>query len=645
LQQLDCEVGTDPSEPGFSEPVQTCTWFHNGQEINRSRDDYFSADVDACPLGETLFSRYHPKGEIDEPVTPEDADSRYRIAQALVGSVARTEISPYRADAQAPSAAALYSVEEKRYLVREVRPQGLYAAAVLLPLQVEAISYQYDGFINDPLCRHDVTLRWNAYGAAAHALTVSYARRLTAQSPPPFTEDHLNQWWSDAHDEAQQYFYISETRARLINLPEPQQWRLGLPYLERGNALKLAKGTLPGELNPARVSFESLRELQDTQEWAMERVLTSQSIQRYVDVEGIELDDGVAGFEALSHSLELALLDKTALDAYSIVPDLNIREALAAIGYSPMALLFEAPPSEEPNLWSSRFNLARYGDLQAFYNVLDFNETPSHGVTKAEYDQHHLTVMRMELPDGCAVQVADAFTDAPACLRRLLTFFDEQLTILTHHISQPRIDLLLGLQDPTKAVDAGFDDLDLRLHGVVGIAVSAEHYGVNRFSVSQFNGREQLLVFRRRAGISRKPATCAGTDMPAGQQVTLLDRAALKCGGGYQAHPAEKVFVQSARCVSYGIFRKLNGVFRTGIRQGPVIGQLVESGRFAVLGTVKADDQRLTGRLVDDFFSVVIGVGDSLGFQGVIIELRIQQQRSAAAPIPAVFRQHPPLRQ
>ncbi|WP_332766434.1 SpvB/TcaC N-terminal domain-containing protein [Pseudomonas koreensis] len=455
LQQLDCEVGTDPSDPGFSEPVQTCTWFHNGQEMNRSRDDYFSADVEACPLGETLFSRYHPKGEIDEPVAPEDSDSRYRISQALVGSVARTEILAYRTDAQAPGAAALYSVEEKRYLVREVRPQGHYDAAVLLSLEVETISYQYDGFIDDPLCRHDVILRWDAFGAVMHALTVCYARRLTAESPPPFTEPHLIRWWGDAHDEAQQYFYISETRARLINLVEPQQWRLGLRYQARDNALKLAKGTLPGELNPAQVSFESLRKLQDSAEWAIERVLTSQSIQRYVDVEGIELGDGVAGFEALSHSLELALLDKTALDAYSIVPGLNIREAVEAIGYSPMPLLFEATPSEEQNLWSSRFNLARYGDLEAFYKVLDFNETPSHGVTKAEYDQHYLTVIRTVLPDGCAVEVAEFDYHALKPLR-IIDANENTEEVIYEPSGQP---LVISFHGTENGMDVGFDQL------------------------------------------------------------------------------------------------------------------------------------------------------------------------------------------
>lgn len=455
LQQLDCERATEPAQPGFSEPAQTRIWFHNGQDMNRPRDDYFSADVDAYPLGETLFSRYHPKGEIDEPITPEDAYSRYRIAQALVGSVARTETYAYQADARPPDEPQLYSVQETRYLVREVQPQGQYAAAVLLPLQVETISYQYDGFINDPLCRHDVTLRWDAFAAVTHALSVSYARRLTADSPPPFTEDHLNQWWCDAHDDAQQWFYISETRARMINLTGPQQWRLGLPYQERSNALKLRKGTLPTGLNPAQVSFETLRAHQDSTQWNNERVLTSQSVQRYVDIEGLELEDGVAGFEALRFSLELALLDKTALDAYSMVPEFDITKALEDIGYKDMQPMFEAMPSADKNLWSARFNFARYGNLQAFYKVLEFNETQSHGVTKAEYDQHYLTVVRMELPDGCITRVAE-FDYRALKPKRLIDANENIEEVIYEPSGQPLVTSFYGTEN---GKDAGFHEL------------------------------------------------------------------------------------------------------------------------------------------------------------------------------------------
>lgn len=455
LQQLDCEIASDPSEPGFSEPVQTCIWFHNGDQMNRARGDYFNADADAWPLGETLLSRYHPKGEIDEPITPEHPDSRYQISRALVGSVARIETYAYQVAAQALDAATLYSVEEKRYLVREVRPQGQYAAAVLLALQVETISYQYDGFINDPLCRHDLTLRWDACGAATHTLSVSYSRRLKADSPPPFGEEHLDQWWRDAHDDAQQWFCLGETRARLINLVAPQQWRLGLPYQQRSNALKLPKGALPAGLDPAQVSFESLREHQDSTDWDNERVLTSQSIQRYVDIDGNALDDGVAGFQALAHSLELALLDKTALDAYSVVPGLDIRKALREIGYEAMPRLFEAMPSEEQNLWSSRFNFARYGNLQAFYKALDFNETPSHGVTKAEYDQHYLTVMRMELPDGCAVQVAE-FDYHALKPKRISDANDNVEQVIYEPSGQP---LVISFHGTENGKDTGFDKL------------------------------------------------------------------------------------------------------------------------------------------------------------------------------------------
>ena len=42
--------------------------------------------------------------------------------------------------------------------------------------------------------------------------------------------------------------------------------------------------------------------------------------------------------------LEIAQLDKTALDAYSdLPPPFDIRTELASIGYTPMPLLFEMP--------------------------------------------------------------------------------------------------------------------------------------------------------------------------------------------------------------------------------------------------------------------------------------------------------------
>ncbi|MFJ2488976.1 SpvB/TcaC N-terminal domain-containing protein [Pseudomonas sp. NPDC087639] len=407
LQQTDSESATGDDDVGFSEPVRVCTWFHTGQSMDRARDSYFNEDAQAVALGTTLFSRYHAGDEIDEPIAPHDADSEYQIARALVGSITRIETYA-DADMDQPGIATPYAVQELRYLVREVRPKGPYAAAVLLPLVLEKISYQYDRFIDDPLCRHEVNLRWNDFGLSTHALAVSYARRLVDSDTPPFSDPDEQQWWRDAHDEAQQSFYISETRARYINLDSnPQQWRLGLPWQQRGNALVLPKGPLPEGLSASEVCFEQLALHQDSPHWNTQRVLTTQSVQRYVQADGSPLDDGVAEFEALAGPLELAQLDKTALDAYNVLPPpFDIRVELKKIGYTAMPLLFEVEPDDaEENLWSSTFGYAEYADLKGFHQVHGYHETPSHGVTRAEHDDFRLAITRVELPDGCTTQV------------------------------------------------------------------------------------------------------------------------------------------------------------------------------------------------------------------------------------------------
>ncbi|MFZ3281541.1 SpvB/TcaC N-terminal domain-containing protein [Pseudomonas sp.] len=408
LQQTDSERAGAIDEGGFTAPVRVCTWFHTGQSMDRSRADYFNGDQQAWPLGDTLFSRYHVTDECDETITPADADTEYEIARALVGSVIRIETYA-EDDIDTPGIPRPFAVQENRYLVREVRARGQYDSAVLLPLALENISYQYDRFIDDPLCRHALNLSWDAHGSATHALTVSYARRLTETDTPPFTDVDEQQWWRDAHDAAQQAFYLNETRSRFIDLSDDaQQWRLGLPWQQRSNALVLPKGSLPEGLTAQQVSYEDMVAHQDSAHWDEQRVLTTQSVQRYVKSDGTPHDDGKADFVALVGPLELAQLDKTALDAYDVLPaPFNIRDELAKIGYTPMRLLFEIDPAidAEQNLWSVHYGYADYADLSGFYKVRSYHETLSQGATLAEYDAYHLAISRVQLPDHCTTHI------------------------------------------------------------------------------------------------------------------------------------------------------------------------------------------------------------------------------------------------
>lgn len=401
VRQTDSEAVQTEDDIGFTAPALACTWFHTGRSVDMPRDGYFAQDPDAQPLGDTLFCRYHASDAFDEPVTPDAATAR-AIARALAGAVLRTET--YALDDTLP-----YQVEEYRYKVRELRgidahpPHGSLFAAPL-----EQISYQYERFIDDPLCRHDITLSQDAFGQPTHALTVHYARRKTELDAPPFDDPDEQAWWRDAHDPQQQSYYLSETRAEFIHLTDPQGWRVGLPYRQRGNALKLPKGALPTGLNPGQISYELLLEHHASPAWNSARELTRQALQRYLNTADRSVrPDGSADFEALAAPQEIAQLDKTALDAYNTLPPpFDIRVELVKIGYVHMPLFLEPDVDEDQrkNLWSARYGFAEYADLAGFYKVRKYNETLSHGVTQASYDSYHLAITEVTLPDGCTTR-------------------------------------------------------------------------------------------------------------------------------------------------------------------------------------------------------------------------------------------------
>ncbi|RON33992.1 SpvB/TcaC N-terminal domain-containing protein [Pseudomonas brassicacearum] len=408
LRQTDSETVARADDIGFTAPALVCTWFHTGRQIDLPRDGYFNRDPEALALKPTLFCQYHRNDHFDDSVPPADEATAHEIASALAGSVLRVET--YAADDDLATAVP-FAVEENRYKVRELRKKGDHDAyPSMLPLQLEKISYQYERFVDDPLCRHEIALGHDEFGLPVHAITVSYARRRNPDDDePPFDDVDEKKWWTDAHDPAQQSYYLSESRAEYIHLQEDLQgWRLGLPYLQRGNAMVLPKGTAPAGLTPADISHERFIELYASPEWTAQRLLTTQSVHRYLKTDGrTVLADGKADFEALRAPLELAQLDKTALQAYDTVPSLDIRDELEKIGYSAMPLVLgideEADKEEdkERNVWSSRYGFAKYGKLDSFYKVMEYNETPSYGITKAQYDAYCLLPKSITQPDLC----------------------------------------------------------------------------------------------------------------------------------------------------------------------------------------------------------------------------------------------------
>jgi len=404
VQQSDSEALTAQDDSAFTAPSRTCTWFHTGRLMDLPGGDYFNRDPEARPLGKTLLCRYHPSDDFDEPILPADEVAALEVARALAGSVLRVEVYAAEDD---PAQALPFSIEAHRYKVRQLHEYDPTRplAGRLLPSLLETLHYQYERILDDPLCQHTVHLTQDAFGFATHSINVSYARRRSADDPPPYTDPDEQRWWRDAHDPAQQAYYLNESRAEFIHLDHLEGWRLGLPYRQRGNAWVLPKGQAPAGLNPDQINYEDLLLHQDSAPWKTARALTRQSLQRYIKTDGrTPLPDGQADFEALSGPLEIAQMDQTALLAYSAVPPpFDIRTELAAIGYRAMPLFLDPDPEQDrqQNLWSADYSFVTYAGPELFYKVLAFNETLSHGVTEATYDDTGLALINVTLPDGC----------------------------------------------------------------------------------------------------------------------------------------------------------------------------------------------------------------------------------------------------
>lgn len=432
LWQTDTEATeAERASQGFTAPILSKTWFHTGKSVDQSRIGYYQADTEAVALQPTRLERFHTRDNAAEPLDPDEKTAR-EIARTLSGLTLRNEV--FNAD----NPVVPYAVSENRYQVRLLRSTGEhYPYSVLQPMALESISYQYEPELrDDPLCQHTLSLKWNEYGAVLHAFIVYYARRKTDETPP-FEDDHENRYWTDAHDPAQQCWYLTESKAEYIHVYDEASWkpgipyRLGLPYRERSNALVLEKTQLSAEA----IHHENFLACSaDDGEWATKSVLAGMSEQLYIDpVTGQTLAPGQASVHALPGQVNIAELDANALSAYDklkneegIMP-FNLKEKLESpeVGYHIMKWFLPEVEEQDPEdptdaknyLWAVHRGFPHYLGPEGFYNVDYFQQTKSHGITKVTYDPQWCLHTSIELPDGCTTTIkVDYCTFLPAAI-------------------------------------------------------------------------------------------------------------------------------------------------------------------------------------------------------------------------------------
>ncbi|RON10226.1 toxin [Pseudomonas brassicacearum] len=404
LLQTDSETNPgDVDSQGFTAPCLKKSWFHTGQTVDASRSGYHPADRQAVPLGNALLFRYSPDTKSDSLITPPNVATALEMTRALSGHLLRTEL--FGLDKRLKTR-TLYSVQENRYRVRLLQaPRDNQRYARMLPLLLESISYQYEGIIDDPQCQHTFNLQYDTYGALTHGVSVHYARRKTGSDTPPFSDADQQQWWRDAHDPAQQFYYLNETLAEFIHLDNAQGWRLGLPYRQRTNALRLPKAPEALGLLTKVMTYEKLITLIKGTAWTTQRVLTGLSVQRYKNTTAETLPDGVAHFEALTDHLETAELDETALKAFSVLPQDSRPKGrlLERSDYHRMTDFL--PVSTSPKkLWSVKSGFVTYALLEGFYRPQTLQTSKSLDPTEVSYDNYHCFITEFKLPDGCVTK-------------------------------------------------------------------------------------------------------------------------------------------------------------------------------------------------------------------------------------------------
>jgi hypothetical protein len=390
--QIDSELESGMAEGGHTAPMKVTHWFHTGSSINLVLKSICELDDEITPLGPPLISTLDAKRRKERIRKRPKTDDKPEIAYALAGRLLRTEVC----QANNPAPARLFSLSEFRYLVRVVNE----SPSSLLVLELENRSQQYERFMDDPNCQHGVNLAWDEFGQLTHSFNVACARRRTETDEPPFDQEDQRQAWMDSHDEQQRRFYLTEALAEFVRLITDGHWLLGLPWRQRGNALMLPEGALPGGLRAADISFESFNQHKDSAEWIAARELTSLSQHTYQEAGGKIL------YPPLPSPTEQAVFDKKALAAYDDVP-IVIRDELAKIGYVPMRLFFPEDPPQDllQNLWSAQSGFFTYADASGFYHVTDVQQTASHGVTHITWDADHLLTIAITLPDGCVTTV------------------------------------------------------------------------------------------------------------------------------------------------------------------------------------------------------------------------------------------------
>lgn len=405
-------VGVGKEVP-LAMPLLSKSWYHCGREQDESTlyGEPYSGDPLALTLNPTRLTKFE-QGEDSELSDPDEA-TRWWLFRAMKGTVLRSESYGLDGSSVQPQP---YDCAISRSQLRLLQP-GAMPIVMVLTLEQATTTYERLS-IHDPMISQRVTLRLDRYGHSLWGVSVAYPRR-AYQPLEPYPVNLPPDAWQHSYDEQQQKLRLSEARAAVINLEDPQAWRLGLPHQNRLNTL------VYDELPTEPISFETLT--------ASDGLLGDAQTRYYGGQTEVIYINSPPDLLALVDHQRIAVLDDIALQAYEGVT-LPPEYDWVSLGYVQTAMLLPVttPPVPETPVWAVESGITTYADASGFYRPLTVQATRLTGAITTTYDGYSL----------CALSLRDVYENQISIRFDYRFLLPTQITDINGNVQEAQLSAL-----------------------------------------------------------------------------------------------------------------------------------------------------------------------------------------------------------
>jgi len=372
-------------------PITIRQWLHAGRLTDTQRSTFYGKPYSdslgsfcGTPGQDTTAYRYldtrltapssastNAAPWYDAVYTDADPDTLWWLHRALTGSPLRTETYDARA--------VPLSVVHNRWQVRLASSTSPYPTA--LPMQVETINYNYDGYASDPLITQSVAMDADKYGFTTWTLDIAYPRQSKSTSANPYMDAALapafsipfpiagnggsaieGLSWQSTFDAQQTTLRITESRFQSRNM-DGTSYRLGILQAERQNVLTYDDypAVLPGGAGLHVETFTDMSDASNPLAPGQTRHLAAQTSYKYVSY--------APGPLVLLLSTSKALM--TTADYNIVIGNGMSDDDLAAAGYvaSPLLLTVPGGAAETDSVYTGEFAINIYNDQSKFWTL------------------------------------------------------------------------------------------------------------------------------------------------------------------------------------------------------------------------------------------------------------------------------------